>query len=137
MNLTQILYTQRRLNSFTDDLNTVFNEFLTFYQENKPVDEYKFKKEKLALKLMPYLTNGITYDNAKRFLSIQLNLPIGYISKTLDSYYYNHLSHTKPYKVYTCHKLHDAGINNVTIAKLLNLSPATIKKYLLIPNKLE
>lgn len=137
MNLTQILYTQRRLNSFTDDLNTVFNEFLTFYQENKPIDEFKYKKEKLVLKLMPYLTNGVSYDNAKRLIALQLNLPIGYISKTLDSYYYNHLIYIRPHKVYACHKLHDAGINNVTIAKLLNLSPATIKKYLLIPNRLE
>ena len=137
MNLEKIIYTQRNLNNMVSEINGFFDDFFIFYNDNKPKNFLQLKKEQLALKLFPLLINGATYNEAKKIIANSVDLPIDYINKTLDSYYYTYLYRLRPHKIYACHKLHEAGINNVTIAKLLNLTPATIGKYLLIPNKLE
>ena len=140
MSFDKILYTERRLENTIEDIKELFTEFkeITLHYHRDKLHELRNSSYEIKRKLCTYLVNGITLSDAKDMIFNEYsNLPYHFISSLCNEQYSRQFNQIKMHKVYACHKLHDAGINNVTIAKLLSLSPATITKYLLIPCKLE
>ena len=140
MSFDKIFYTENRLDEVIDDIKELFTEFKTItmhYHRDKIIELNKSAYE-IRRKLCTYLVNGISLSDAKDMIFNEYsNFPYYFVNNLCNEQYSKQLNQIKMHKVYACHKLHDAGINNITIAKLLSLSPATITKYLLIPCKLE
>lgn len=140
MSIDKIIYTERRLASTIEDIKELFSEFkeITLHYHRDKLHELRNSSYEIRRKLCTYLVNGISLSDAKDMIFNEYpNFSHHFISSLCDEQYTRQLNQIRMHKVYACHKLHDAGINNITIAKLLNLSPATITKYLLIPCKLE
>ena len=135
MNYEQILYYRRSIESSLKKLIPYIKDLETASLLIKTPDILTSEKEKIRSRLYTYLLNGYNYQYAKNRLSIEFQTTDAYISKVCDQYYLNHIRQLRPMKIYAAKILKAAGHTNRQIAALLDITPQTVTKYLLLANR--
>ncbi len=137
MDYLALVQAKRLFQSSINEINSFVSELEKFYFVNMPHSTGYVKLQKIRVALMPLIINNVDFDLAKEIVADKLNVSVKSISETIDSEYYFHLAKMKHHKIYCCHKLKEAGITHKKIAEILNVSSATVTRYLTIPCKLE
>lgn len=135
MKFEQIRQNERLLTSALTEFKNLFDEF--YQLSNRQLqEEFEIKnheRQDILNKLYAYLINGFSLEQSKQAILNDYNgYNIKMVTNLINVTYNKHLSQIKPHKVYAAHKLHDAGLNNKKIAELLEITPQTVTKYLLL-----
>lgn len=137
MDILQVARCKRLLFSSMDDLKDLLKQMEEIAASYRPVNQFAVKHAHVASRLYTYLCNGVPFEAAKTALSIDFELPRPIIDDMTNSIYANYMHSIKPYKVYAAHKLKAAGLSNQQIATLLNVTRATVTKYLCVKQKFD
>lgn len=137
MDLIDFHRIKRDLNDSIAVVKSLIDETEEIYRNNTHVDFTNYTFEKIRMKLIPLLINGVELRTAKGIVAEQLGLNYQLVTQKMNAEFYDFTNRIKPHKIYACHKLKEAGIKNKQIAELLNISPAMVTKYLCIPYKIK
>ncbi len=137
MNFLQVAQCEQLLNSSMGDLKELLSQMKEFALTHRPANPFAVKQEPVAARLYAYLCNGVHFEAAKTALAVDFELPRDVIDGMTNSIYANYQHILKPHKVYAAHKLKAAGLDNRKIAKLLDVTPATVTKYLCVKQTLD
>lgn len=137
MNYLALVQAKRLFQSSMNEINDFVEELEQVYLSDLPRSLNYVKREKIRIALIPLIINNVDFELAKEIVAEKLNISVKYISETMNEEYQFHLSRMKHHKIYCCHKLKEAGITHKKIAEILNVSSATVTRYLTIPCKLE
>lgn len=137
MDVLQVARCKRLLFSSMDDLKDLLAQMEEIAAAYRPVNPFAVKRAHVVARLYAYLCNGVHFEAAKNALSVDFELPRPIIDDMTNSVYASYLHLLKPHKVYAAHKLKAAGLDNKKIAKLLDVTPATVTKYLCVKQTLD
>lgn len=137
MNYLALVQAKRLFQSSINEVNRFIDDLEQVYLADRPRTYNCAKLHQIRISLMPLIINNVDFDLAKEIVADKLNISVKSISEVIDSEYYCHISRMQHHKIYCCHKLKEVGITHKKIAEVLNISSATVTRYLTIPCKLE
>lgn len=135
MSYEQVLFARRSLERALTDIIETAKELEYLSLVTKKPSILAAEREKILARLYSYLLNGYSFQFAKNRLCEEFNKTAAAIDNLCNAYYAHHVSQLRPMKIYATKILKAAGHTNRQIAALLDITPQTVTKYLLLANR--